>query len=70
MSHIQRYVTLVPILIYADRSGLVSGLIEFLDNPIAEAEHKAREDIECDNGQLNDVKPTCGRFVLSLPNFR
>lgn len=28
-------------------SGLVSGVIQFLDNPIAEAESKARESLHC-----------------------
>jgi len=52
-----------------DSSGLVSGFIEFLDNPITEADHKAREDFQCGPGQPDGVKLTGGRFVSSLPNF-
>jgi hypothetical protein len=36
-----RNVTVFSILIYTDRSGPISRLIEFLDDSIGEAEHKA-----------------------------
>lgn len=45
-------------------SGLVSGVIEFLDNPIAESDYNARETFKCKSATADVTK---GKVALSFP---